>query len=324
MKPFRAFLVLFTSTFFFSFSSAQYTVTTEKIDGAKRGGEFNTFRAMISAGKITNTIMIQLPYDTPYPAYYFSEEKGILILVHSFDGWMDVYSEKGKKIWSQNFFKDMPSNYERTISCAVGTSSIAILTSDVTLPKAKVHKYLYNGAKQWETELPFSIGMDISMSPDEQTIIAGSYFVLEDEVRQSAAIIDSKGAINGNIDFLFRKAVFSDDNKLAALYSGQEVVIVSTETKKEVTRAGKKTEGTITDIIWNSNTLIVQESEVKTTPEQAVYFANPTIILYSEELKEISRQRIENTDFKTSLLSKKGSNIQLHINGNTITITRLR
>ncbi len=268
--------------------------------------------------------MIQLPYDTPYPAYYFSEEKGILILVHSFDGWMDVYSEKGKKIWSQNFFKDMPSNYERTISCAVGTSSIAILTSDVTLPKAKVHKYLYNGAKQWETELPFSIGMDISMSPDEQTIIAGSYFVLEDEVRQSAAIIDSKGAINGNIDFLFRKAVFSDDNKLAALYSGQEVVIVSTETKKEVTRAGKKTEGTITDIIWNSNTLIVQESEVKTTPEQAVYFANPTIILYSEELKEISRQRIENTDFKTSLLSKKGSNIQLHINGNTITITRLR
>lgn len=324
MKLFRFFFVLFTSIFFFSFSSAQYMVTTEKIEDAKRAGEFNSFSATISSGIITNTITIQLPYDVPYPAYYFSEEKGILVLVHSFHGFMDVYSSNAKKIWSQNFFKDVPPNYERTISCAVGTSSIAILTSDVTLANAKVYKYLYSGAKQWETELPFSLGMNISMSPNEQTIVAGSYFVLEDEVRKSAAIISAKGKIEGDADILFRNAAFSSDSKFIALTSEREVVVISNETKKELSRTGKVSEGIITDVIWNGDNLIVQESEVKTTPDHAFYFSNPTIIIYSEKLKEISRQRIETTEFRTSSLRKKGSDIQLNINGNTIPITRLR
>lgn len=298
---------------FSSLSYSQYSLNVERIGGAKRAGGENTFRASLTKnGKTIHMIERKLPFDVPYPASYVNEATGMVVLSFPFDGFVEVYNAKGTKMWKKNFFKEMEPNYERTITIALGKSTIAFLTSDVTLPNAKVHKFTLDGANEWETELPHSMGYEIAMSANEKTIVAGSYFVLEDEVRQSAALINSKGAIEGNVDILFRKAAFSDDNKFIALTSEREIVIVSNETKKELRRAGKQTDGIITDVIWNGNNVIVQESEVKTTADYKFYYANPTFVSYSKELKEISKQKIDNISFKSSTLTKKGNTIELN------------
>ena len=210
------FLFLFCSTLSFS----QYSLKVEQIGGAKRAGEENTFRAAIGHnGKIEKLLERKIPFDVPFPASSINKTTGTVVLTYSFDGYVEVYNALGNKLWEQNFFKGMGPNYERTITAALGKSSIAFLTSDVTLPNAKVHNYTIDGVKKWETSLPYSMGNEIAMSDDERTIVAGSYFVLEDEVRQSATIINREGTIEGYANILFRLAAFSDKNNFIALAS---------------------------------------------------------------------------------------------------------
>ncbi len=308
--------IFFSLCFLATISYSQYSLTVEKFSGAKKAGEDNSIRVvLLYNGTAINTIERKLPFDVPFPASYINEMTGIFILSFPFDGFVEVYNGKGNKIWTKNFFKEMSPNYERTITIALGSSKIGFLTSDVRLPNAIAHRFTIDGKQQWETVLPHSIGYEIALSPDEQMMIAGSYFVLEDEVRQSASIINTKGTIIGDVDILFRKAAFSVDGKFTALSTDREIVVVSTETNKELYRKSKQTNGIITDIIWNGNSLIVQESEVKTTPEHTFYYANPIFIEYSSELKKLNEQRFVDENFKSAQLKIKNGSIEFTRNG---------
>ena len=308
-----------------SFCYSQFSLNAERIGGAMHAGENNLFRvSLINDGKIIHTIEQKIPFDVPFPASYVDEKRGTIILTNAFDGFVEVYNANGKKIWKQNFFKGMGPNYERTITVALGSSTIAFLTSDVTLPNAKVHQYTVSGTKEWETSLPYSLGNAIVISGDGQTIIAGSYVMQDNVLRRSSTLLNSRGVIEGNADILFRSAAFSDDNAFIALISEREIAVISGETKKEISRAGRMSEGIITDVIWNGDTLIVQESEVTTSPDHAFNFSDPTFVWYNNNLKEIMHKKIELPSFKTSALRKKGSEIELNTNGTAIPVTRLK
>jgi len=304
-----------------SLSHSQYSLNTERIGGARHFGEENIFRvSLIYNGKTIKTIEQKLPYDVPFPASYINETIGAFVLSYPFDGFVEVYDGKGEKIWKQDFFKEMSPNYERTISVALGSSTLAFLTSDVELQRAVVHRYTIDGVQQWETLLPHTTGYEIALSPNEQTIIAGSYLVSVDKVHQSATLINAKGTINGNIDILFRKAAFSDDGKFTALSSDREVVVISNETSKELYRTTKQTKGIITDLIWKEKNLIVQESEIRSTLEHSFVYADPLFINYSFELKKISEQQFVDENFKTAQLKNKNGKIDFIQNGKTTTL----
>lgn len=303
--------ILIASFLVVSLCFSQYSLNVERIGGATHAGDANLFRAsLINDGKTICSIEREIPFDVPFPASYVNEKSGTIVLTNSFDGFVEVYSANGKKIWEQNFFKGMGPNYERTITVALGSAYILFLTSDVTLPYAKVQKYTINGAKEWETSLPYSLGNAIVMSGDGQTIIAGSYAVQDNVFRRSSALLNSGGVIEGNADILFRTAAFSDNNTFIALISEREIVVISGENKKEISRTASKTEGIITNVIWNGDMLIVQESEVKTTPDQPFHYANPTFIAYTKELKEQSRQNVPLPSFKLSRLIKTNDGVQ--------------
>lgn len=288
----------------FSLSLSQYSLRTEHLGGAQRAGENNTFRAsVIKDGKVIHTIERTLPFDVPYPSTYLNEETGALVLCFIFDGFVEMYDASGDKVWEQNFFKEMAPNYERTIGVALGKNTVAFLTSDVMLPHAMVHLFSVTGAKKWERELPHPLGYDIAMSPDEKIIIAGSYFVLEDEVRRSAAILSSAGVVEGDIDILFRKAAFSPDTGLLALISERELVTVSMETKKEIGRMTKQREQAIfTDVCWDRNSFVVQESEVVFHPEKRYYYTSPSFTWYSTDMVKQAERQLDNMTFQRSQL----------------------
>ncbi|MBI2429538.1 MAG: hypothetical protein HYV29_12240 [Ignavibacteriales bacterium] len=285
-------------------SLSQYSYRTEHLGVAQRAGENNTFRAsLLKDGRVLHTIERTLPFDVPYPSTYVNEETGSIVLCFIFDGFVEMYDATGDKIWEQNFFKEREPNYERTIGVALGKTTVAFLTSDVYLPNAKVHLFAVNGAKQWERELPHPMGYEIAMSPDEKTIVAGSYLVSGNTVRKSASLFTSAGIQTGDIDILFRKAVFSDDNRLLALISERELVTVSMETKKEIGRIAKQREKTIfTDVCWNGNSFVVQESEVVFHREKRYYYASPSFTWYSTDMVKQAERQLDNITYQRSQL----------------------
>ncbi|MEW5797670.1 MAG: hypothetical protein AB1728_01570 [Bacteroidota bacterium] len=214
-----------------------------------------------------------------------------------------MYNATGTMVWSRNFFKDISPNYERTIGVALGKNNVAFLISDVVQQKAGVHFFALNGAKQWERELPHPLGYDIAMSPDEKTIIAGSYNVEDETVSRSAAIFSNTGLMQSSIDILFRKAAFSSDNRLLALISERELVTVSMETKKEIGRISKRRESAIfTDVCWDRNSFVVQESEVVFHPEKRYYYTSPTFTWYSTDMVKKAEKHFDDITYQRSLL----------------------
>lgn len=293
---------LLLSALCISFAFSQYSLKTEHIGGARDAKGSNTFRAtLMKNGSPAATVERRLPFDVPFPSVSVNEATGIFILNYTFDGFVEVYSSTGKKVWEEHFFKEKGPNYERTITVALGNSSIAFLTSDVTLPTASVHRYTVNGRKEWETAMPHSMGYEIAMSKDERTIVAGSYFVLEDEVRRTAAVLNSEGTITGTADILFRTAAFSDDGSVIALASEREISLYSVLLQKETARGAQApTERIINGVLWQGDELIVQESMIQVTPDHQFYFVQPSFIRFDGMLRERSRTTLEHSRFKHS------------------------
>jgi hypothetical protein len=307
---------------FASLSSAQYSLSVENIGGAKHAGETNLFRAtLLKEGAAVYTIERTIPFDVPFPATYCNSTTGISVVSYIMDGFVEVYDAAGEKAWEQNFFKGMGPNYERTITVAVGKSSIVFLTSDVTLPHATLRKYSMDGAAQWETTLPYAMGYEIAMSDNERTIVAGSYLYDDGSVKQSAMIVRGDGSVAGNAAFLFRKAAFSPDGRMIGLISNEEAAVVDANNGTIIGRQKRKTEGVITDLMWNGTTLIVQESKLLNAPQGSFFYKDPTLIVYSVTLSEISRRSITTDAFKTSSLTKAGTDIIFSDGKNSLKIS---
>ncbi len=300
---------------------AQYALTVERTGGAARAGEHNLFRAQVTKnGTAIHTIERQIPFDVPFPATYLNERTGVVVVTHSFDGFAEVYDATGKKTWEWNFFKEMSPNYERTITVALGTHIVAFLTSDVRRTNALVHRFDIRGTLLWETALPHAMGYEIAMSDDEQIIAAGSYFVLEDEVRQSAAVLNGEGTIVGDAGILFRSAAFNTDYTQIGFVSEREAVIYSVPAKAVTARTTKKSEGIITDCLWTTDGLIVQESLVRTDPDHHWLYADPMFITYSSSLQEISRTTAGSLTFKRSSLQSENGLLIFTADGRRVPI----
>lgn len=304
-----------------SSAAAQYSYTIDKAHNANRAGESNGVTVtVLQKGQKVYSVERLLPFDVPYPLVTLNEKTGMLLLRYVFDGFIELYNAEGSKVWENQFFKDEEPNYERTIGAVVGSNAVYVLISDSKWGKAVVRQFSFLGALQWSATLPHQYAYAIALSDDEQTIVAGSYLALEDEVRRSAAIMNTRGEIQGNIDIIFRTARFSPDGSLLALSSEREVVMVSMETKKETARAAKQSNGIITDMIWDNRTLLVQESDVVTPNDGRVYYADPTIIRYSGNLNTVAVRKMTGTSFRSSNLQRNGNTVELVLDGGSRTI----
>jgi hypothetical protein len=293
----------------------------ERIGGAQRAGETNRFRfTVMKEDAPAYSVERTIPFDVPYPLISLNDATGVSVLRYVLDGFAEVYDNSGRKSWERNFFGGDEVNYERIIGCVIGKSSVHFLLSDSYREKAAVESYTLTGSFRWRTVLPHQYAYEIALSSDERIIIAGSYLALEDEVRRSALFIDNGGAAMGDIDILFRKAVFADNNVFIALASEREVVVVSGESKKEIARIGKQSAGIITDLIWTGNKLLVQESDVITPNDGRFHYANPLLITYSVELQQLASKKYEGINFKESTLNNNGNHTVLNLDGGKSTI----
>ncbi|MBW7888496.1 MAG: hypothetical protein H3C35_09080 [Bacteroidetes bacterium] len=299
-------------------AQAQFSLHTERTGNAKRYGEKNLFTAVISneRGNTAYTVRQELPFDVPYPAAYLNEQTGMLLLAYTFDGFIEAYNSSGKKIWTKIFFEGIGPNYERTITAAMGNTSIAILTSDVTLPKAKVQVFSIDGRKKWEYELPYKMGFEIAMSPDETFIAAGSYYAEEGKTETSSLLLSNATEVITATDVLFRKASFSTANRNVVLMSEREAAIISTAQKSEIARVHRESAKNIfTDVLWKNDELILQEAQVEFPAEGKFYFKNPAFTKYSSLGNKLTTEQMMNTTYSTSSLRKTQKAVQVIFDG---------
>lgn len=299
---------------------SQYSYQTMLTGNAQRAGETNVFRlSVLKENQPVYTIERTLPFDVPAPLISLNEQSGMLVLRYVFDGFAEVYSSSGDKLWENRFFNDEEPNYERTVGAAVGATTIVFLLSDTKREHAVVQKFSLDGALQWTVQLPHQYAYDIALSPDERTILAGSYLALEDGVRQSTAILSSDGKIEGNVNIIFRKAAFAHAQRLVALMSEREAVIVSTDTKKETGRVSRQHNKAIfTDLCWKGNELVVQESEVVTPADSRYYYANPTFTWYSQDMMKQKEQHVDGITFRQSRLVPVSTGVEFRYDQNVI------
>lgn len=313
MKTALFFFVIFTLHL-----QAQFTLQTKRSGTAKQFGAKNHFTASVlkSTGKTAYTIEQDLPFDVPYPTAHLNEETGMLVLAFPFDGFVNVYNAHGKKIWDQNFFKEMGPNYERTITVALGTTSVAFLTSDVTLPRAMVHFFSLNGKEKWKYELPYTMGYEIAMTQDETLLAAGSYFSENGETKNVSLILSNEKQVLGTTDILFRKAAFSPLNDKVVFMSEREAKIISTRTGNILANIKKESTETIfTDVLWNDDECILQEAHVEVPKEGKFYYTNPIFTKYSDSGKELSVETMVNTNYSTSQLRRSENGLQFVYDG---------
>ncbi|MFZ4619810.1 MAG: hypothetical protein ACOYNS_04565 [Bacteroidota bacterium] len=307
-----------------SIGYSQFSLRTEHSGGAKNSADKNIFRAtLMKDGAPVTTIERTIPFDVPFPSVSVNETTGMFILNYTFDGFVEVYTASGKKLWEQNFFKEKKPNYERTITIALGAASIAFLTSDVTLPNAIVHRFTTTGTQEWETALPYSMGFEVALSPDEKTVVAGAYEVNKGEVKQQAAFVDAKGNITGAADILFRSAAFTTDGSMLALASEREVLLYSLPEMKVSFRGAAVNAGSVINtILWQGDELMVQQSAVKFTPENQFYFAEPVFVRYDRTLTERSRKSMPGISFKRSSIERDPTGLIFRYDSNSAPILR--
>lgn len=317
--------IIFLLTFFTTAALSQYALVVNNTGGARYAGEENRFSVTLTKdGAAVRTIERMLPFDVPFPSVRVQPQTGTVVVTHSFDGFVEVYDGTGTKQWEQHFFKEMSPNYERTITVALGKSSIAFLTSDVRLPQAFVHKYAVNGAQEWRTELPYRMGYEIVMSADERAIAAGSYFVNDGKVSRSTVVLNCEGVLLAETDVLFRSAAFSEDGTLLALASTDELSVLSVEQRKETHRIPSVTGGIIHGVIWHKGMVVTQEAAVKQGTDGVMRYTEPTILRFSPELKEIERRSIPGITYKKGNLRGNGTAVEFTADAERVTVFDVR
>lgn len=282
-----------------STAAAQYSLSVQNIGGAVTAKDKNSVRVTLQHnGAEVRTIERTLPFDVPFPSTSIDEASGTFVLIYAFDGFAEVYGADGGKRWEKNFFKGMSPNYERTITAAIGATGIVFLTSDVRQDRALVHRYALSGRKEWERALPYALGYEIAMSPDERTVAAGSYSVNEGTVRRAATVMNKIGSVEGESSILFRHAAFQTDGAMLALSSEKEIVLYDVMQKKEIERTERSGSGIITDIRWDGSTLHTIEAAVITSPTGPVTLQSPVLHTYDMTLRHTSARPLSDGAYR--------------------------
>ncbi|MBI3005744.1 MAG: hypothetical protein HYY49_10075 [Ignavibacteriales bacterium] len=296
---FTVLIALFATT-----AMSQFLLKVEKEGGAWGAGESNSFTAIVStkAGAELHRIERSLPFDVPFPAVYFSEESGVLVLGYIFDGFAEIYSADGRKA-TLNLFKELGPNYERTMTCAIGSTSIVFLTSDVRHSKAELSKFSLDGATVWEKEMPYRMGYEVVMSPDEAVVLAGSYEYGDAGAVQAATMVSGTGKIFSSIDLLFRKCAFSADGTASALSSRDEVVVLDNEKRELILRwKNPKTHSMVVDVAWLENSLAVQTAVLSTNRETGFSYTQPVFYLISKTGNVLETKAFQGIHYSRSKL----------------------
>ncbi|MGB2869514.1 MAG: hypothetical protein WBD36_13750, partial [Bacteroidota bacterium] len=193
---------------------AGYTVTEERIGGAKGATEVNTVRFVVkdSAGIPVTTVEKKLPYDVPFPSVGVFGD-GTLMMVHAFDGLIEFYRPGRGAATSIRPAKDTQPEHERVMRFVLHESTAVFLVSEPSRLNAWCFLIDGFGKILWEQEMPGSMAGELVISPDGGLIGASTYAWEGSRPVSETVFLSSSGNKIASTADGFKKGSFSSDGK---------------------------------------------------------------------------------------------------------------
>lgn len=159
-------------------------------------------------------------------------DNGGLILSESAIGQLTFYAPSGNMVRQIRFFDDADYDLERVLMVATSSpeaGKIAVLASkrgsapldsNTPLPSGEPHLFLFDfqGNKLWQKPLPEAAPANLTFSPDGEHLLVSVYssYLFKDIVKKTL-LVEASGNIVKTFPFLFKKAAFASQQKLALL-----------------------------------------------------------------------------------------------------------
>ena len=315
--------IIIALTIIASLAVGQYSVTTTRIpdkQNSKNGSRF-IVDVLDQSGNKIHSIRKQLPFDLPYPTVSIHPETGFLVLCYVVDGIAEVYNPTGVLMWTMDFFKELPPQYERTITTAVGKNVIAFLTSDVTLPQATVTLYSLNGNELLRRQLSYPMGYEVSLSPDEKTLIASSYTTQNQQAVFDTEIINTISSHSFHLNHLFRRVSYGQQSNFAAVCDARIVSFVNIPESRIISTATLPSEQSriFTDALSIDGTVILQSAVAQFSSEGHPYFRSPQFDFYFSG-KHVNSVAFDTLHYQESHIVHKSNILEVVIDGSPIYI----
>ncbi|MCI0697000.1 PQQ-like beta-propeller repeat protein [candidate division KSB1 bacterium] len=159
--------------------------------------------------------------DDPLPQISFNATGSHLVVAQPAIARLIFLNNNGQTLRESFIFSEAPYSQERPFFIAASAEAFVVLSqfmpstsSDVVAPVCM--SFSTSGEEQWRRELPAGAASGLAVSDDGELIVASRYLVHVAEngsrVESTISLLQRDGKLLANVDGLFRKAVFTQDN----------------------------------------------------------------------------------------------------------------
>lgn len=178
-------------------------------------------------------------YDDPLPGFYISDKDGSLVLSDNSEGVLYFYDSKGELRKKADLFVGDKWNNERSVSCCFSCDSDyfvvnALKNYDTQEGVGKSYIILFDssGNEIWRRPLKEKISANVEISSSGNYIVASGYKVSKELGIESKStfLLNKDGETIYRYPWLFRRAMFSSDDRFIALGEKNRARLIKIQT----------------------------------------------------------------------------------------------
>jgi hypothetical protein len=254
---------------------------------ARKSPERNNWIAAVSWAAGSYTISFELPYDTPYPGLYLSDD-GESVVVHEFDGLIQFYDRRGTLLKTLKPFRGNGADFEQIVHCSVAHGRAAFVTSSPGEPDARLFVTDLAGNEAWGLTLPEETAAEVFLSDDAAVVLAGGY-TSRRVLSRTTVVADGEGVILRTLPTSFRYAAVSPENTLFAVSERNAVLVGEVRGTESPARwVTDRRDRIITDVAFAGGGIAAAVADVSVIDGTPLY-QSPQLLMLDSRATEIAR-----------------------------------
>lgn len=293
-----------------------YRIEMTVAGGAQRLGESNavTIAVVDKSGSRLFELQKTVPFDIPFPSVGIFE-RGSLMVVHPFDGLIELYNRHGAPVRAFKPLKDAQPEYERSMKFAVHDSIAALLISEPGLPNTSLVLINDLGDVLLEKSIESTHAQGIAFSSDASLIAAGTYRWENGALREETHFIARTGNAVSSAAGGFARGSFSDDGKRFLGFTNRTASLTDIASASRLWHRTAASSQMILDAAWRDDDAIVLTSDAPSLIDKEWHYKYPRLTIVGAKGIVIGEQAIPSMSFKSARLRKFGNEVMMEIDG---------
>ncbi len=215
-------------------SNGNAVAVLEKAASAKDGddGYSLVLRWFDRGGRQMGSYNLSQHSDDPLPQISFNATGSHLMIAQPAMARLFFFKYAGQTLREVPIFSEAPYSLERPFFMAASAEAFVVLSQSVPSTSAEAIvpiciRFSTSGEEQWRRELPAGTAGGLAISDDGELIVASRYLVHvtpnSSRVESTISLLQRDGKLLANVDGLFRKAVFAQNNSRLLLMDRRQL-----------------------------------------------------------------------------------------------------